>query len=86
MNATIGVKDFVIRATATPAKATCERVSAIKESLRNTKNIPIAGAVTPTKTEATIALFINSYWKISGIKLPMRVVGIMHKHIYRKSI
>src|SRR6202035_590802 len=57
------------RPSATPARATCARVSAMRESRRGIRKTPMAGQISAVTTPAANARCMKPYWRNSGMAL-----------------
>src|SRR5258705_572726 len=55
------------RPSATPARATCARVSAMRESRRGIRKTPMAGQMSAGTTPAAKARCMKPYWRNSGM-------------------
>ena len=55
------------RPSATPARATCARVSAMRESRRGIRKTPMAGQMSAVTTPAAKARCMKPYWRNSGM-------------------
>ena len=72
-NAANGGNVFVRSPIATPVNATCDMLSAIKDRRRNTRNVPRAGAKSPTSVAPMKARIMKSYSNIDGMSLTVLV-------------